>query len=90
MPVDFPFKLDMTGYVLDKEVHDDESLGKYELYAVSNHIGESDEMGHYTAYAKNCASGGKWFLFDDAETSPVDDVSAIVSKDAFVLYYARV
>jgi ubiquitin C-terminal hydrolase len=43
----------------------------YELYAISNHIGDLD-LGHYTTYAKN---NGRWFEFDDEKVQEVSKSS---------------
>jgi len=81
--VEFPLRdLSLTPYVIDKE----HPPAVYDLTAVSNHYGGMGG-GHYTAYAKNL-NDGKWYYFDDSSVSTADE-DRIVSKAAYVLFYAR-
>ena len=59
--------------------------GRYELFAVSNHSG-TPTMGHYTAYARH-ADSGQWLLFEDSRVSAVANPAAVVSPQAYVLFY---
>jgi len=81
--VDFPLK----GLKLDEFCkNDDMKDTEYDLYAVSNHMGNLGG-GHYTAYAKNIKDQ-KWYDLNDSRTSSVDE-SSIVSRNAYVLFYAK-
>ncbi|KDN35786.1 cysteine proteinase [Tilletiaria anomala UBC 951] len=58
----------------------------YDLYAVDNHYGGLGG-GHYTAYAKNHASG-KWYYFDDSSVREVGPEDCKTSA-AYLLFYRR-
>ena len=77
--------LDMSDIVLGPS--DGDSL-KYELYAISNHMGNLGG-GHYTAYAKNF-NNNKWYSFNDSSTAEVKNISSIITSHAYVLFYKRV
>ena len=80
--VEFPISgLDMRDYVINFK----ESV-LYDLYAVSNHMGNLNG-GHYTAFCKN-AIQDRWVHFDD---SRVGSISAenVCSKAAYLLFYRR-
>jgi len=75
-------KLDISPYVIS-------SAGQkyiYDLYAVSNHSGGLSG-GHYTANAKNCATG-LWYNFNDATAVKISDDS-VVNQNAYLLFYER-
>lgn len=71
--------LDLTPYVAKGEVPP-----VYDLYAVSNHYGDT-EGGHYTAYAMN---GGAWYNFDDSTVTKAD-AEEVCSTASYVLFYKR-
>jgi ubiquitin carboxyl-terminal hydrolase 4/11/15 len=77
-PVD---ELDLREYVTRPGFGD---CCKYELVAISNHIGGTDR-GHYTSY---CKRGDGWFYFDDDVVTPVQ--TSEVSNSAYVLFYHRI
>jgi hypothetical protein len=78
--VEFPLEgLDLSQYTGD-------SKDVYDLYAVSNHYG-SMGGGHYTAFAKNLIDR-QWYELDDSRAKAINS-SAVVTKAAFVLFYAR-
>ena len=82
--VDFPLQsLDMGEYLLNNPNNDSKI---YDLIAVANHYGGLGG-GHYTAYAKNCHTGG-WHYFDDSNVSQASEDN-VVSKAAYVLFYER-
>ena len=62
--VDFPFDLDLTTRVINKE---DGKQEVFDLIAVDDHFG-SLGGGHYTAYAKNFVDG-QWYNYNGKETS---------------------
>jgi hypothetical protein len=82
--VDFPDQLDMSNFVT---VNEDTGGVNYELYAVSNHMGNLGS-GHYTCFAKH-ATSGKWYTFNDNICTETD-LKRIVSNDAYILFYRRV
>ncbi|KAG6431489.1 hypothetical protein SASPL_109568 [Salvia splendens] len=83
--VNFPIhNLDLSKYVKSKDAS--EGSHTYELYAISNHYGGLGG-GHYSAYCK--LTDGKWYHFDDAHVSPVNE-SEIKTSAAYVLFYQRV
>ncbi|KAL3817855.1 hypothetical protein ACJIZ3_003760 [Penstemon smallii] len=84
--VNFPIhNLDLSKYVKCKDVS--ESSHVYELYAISNHYGGLGG-GHYSAYCK-LIDENRWYHFDDAHVSPVNE-SEIKTSAAYVLFYQRV
>eukprot|EP00730_Choanoeca_flexa_P005876 TRINITY_DN12039_c0_g1_i1.p1 TRINITY_DN12039_c0_g1~~TRINITY_DN12039_c0_g1_i1.p1 ORF type:complete len:1034 (+),score=263.37 TRINITY_DN12039_c0_g1_i1:1657-4758(+) len=81
--VDFPLsKLDLSPYVLSP---DDRDNALYDLYAVSNHMGNFGG-GHYTAYAVD--KDGNWANYDDSWVSAADE-NRIVSTNSYLLFYRR-
>jgi len=66
---------------------DDGNQELYRLYAVSNHSG-GVSFGHYTAHCYNQTSG-KWYLFNDELTRPVNYTDLDGSK-AYILFFERV
>ena len=81
--VHFPLEdLNLSKYVIGYN----NNLYKYELYAVSNHIGNV-MGGHYTSFVKN--NNGHWYHFDDAKIQQVQDNNRIVTPKAYCLFYRR-
>jgi len=80
--VDFPLEgLDLKDFVVNPN-----EKTVFDLYAVSNHMGNMGG-GHYTAYCKNLINGN-WYLHDDdhvRQARPED----VVSPSAYVLFYVR-
>lgn len=95
--IDFPIDdLDLNKYIYhgDMKVKGKES-SKYSLIAVANHIGGSLDSGHY--YAMNRIVGtDKWVLYNDETVreisyyTPEQLKQRVVSKNAYVLIYARI
>jgi len=80
--VDFPvYSLDMSPYLLDA----DEPV-LYDLYAVSNHIGNI-HGGHYTAFCKNQLDK-KWYKFDDSSAKKMEE-GGVCSHHAYLLFYRK-
>ncbi|XP_041863701.1 ubiquitin carboxyl-terminal hydrolase 2-like [Melanotaenia boesemani] len=78
--VDFPVKdLDLREFSADSS-----ERPVYNLYAVSNHTGNT-LGGHYTAYCKNPALG-EWYSFNDSRVSPIPS-NQVRSSNAYVLFY---
>lgn len=78
--VSFPWSLNLEPYISHKHKNN-----SYNLYAVSNHIGESVNAGHYTSYCKNSISGN-WLQYDDTTVSVVRP-QEIQSSAAYILFY---
>ncbi|CAA0843231.1 Ubiquitin carboxyl-terminal hydrolase 9 [Striga hermonthica] len=84
--VNFPIhNLDLSKYVKSGGMEEGSHL--YELYAISNHYGGLGG-GHYSAYCK-LVDENRWYHFDDAHVSPVNE-SEIKTSAAYVLFYRRV
>ncbi len=80
--VDFPLEnLDLSKYMK----HSD-AKPIYDLYAVSNHYGNTG-FGHYTAFAFNHHAKA-WYRFDDSSVTPLDK-SEVCSTASYVLFYKR-
>ena len=88
--VDFPTRdLDMSPYVLHKQ--DKDSCFVYDLYAVTNHYGQSG-YGHYTSFARDIFDSGskrklcRWNVFDDEQCGHESNVK---TSAAYLLFYLR-
>lgn len=55
--------------------------GVYDLFGVVFH-----GNNHYTAA---CEAGGKWHMQDDGVSTPIENINALVHKDAYVLMYKK-
>eukprot|EP01094_Clydonella_sp_ATCC50884_P025313 TRINITY_DN6606_c0_g1_i1.p1 TRINITY_DN6606_c0_g1~~TRINITY_DN6606_c0_g1_i1.p1 ORF type:complete len:883 (+),score=340.54 TRINITY_DN6606_c0_g1_i1:317-2650(+) len=80
--VSLPQRLDLSSWM--SSPGEDEHRW-YQLYAVLNHSG-SLAGGHYIAYAKH-SEDGKWYCYDDRRVTEME-ASEVVSKNAYVLFYA--
>ena len=78
--VEFPINnLDLSKYIL--RLNNQES--KYNLYAIANHIGDSN-FGHYMSYCKNY--NNKWYKYDDDSVIEIEE-KYLVSTYAYCLFY---
>ncbi|XP_037125229.1 ubiquitin carboxyl-terminal hydrolase 2-like [Syngnathus acus] len=78
--VNFPLKeLDLREFASDGS-----DRAMYNLYAVSNHWGNT-LGGHYTSYCKN-AIVGEWYGFNDCRVSHMSS-SQVRSSNAYILFY---
>uniref|UniRef100_A0A3P9M1N0 Ubiquitin carboxyl-terminal hydrolase n=1 Tax=Oryzias latipes TaxID=8090 RepID=A0A3P9M1N0_ORYLA len=78
--VNFPLKeLDLREFSADNSEHP-----VYNLYAVSNHTGNT-LGGHYTAYCRNPALG-EWYSYNDSRVSPISS-GQVRTSNAYVLFY---
>jgi ubiquitin C-terminal hydrolase len=59
----------------------------YNLAAVSMHNGNL-EGGHYTTFAR-LNGVGQWYYFNDSFIEEVDDITDIVTRNAYLLIYLR-
>lgn len=62
------------------------SSARYALYGVVCHSGDSGS-GHYWSM---CEIMGRWFRVDDETSTQIDDVNAVITRDAYMLFYKRV
>ena len=60
---------------------------EYDLIGVINHYGNPNN-GHYLSYIKD-SENNRWHVFNDSFTAEVNNINAIVSKDAYILIYKR-
>ncbi|CAM4765914.1 unnamed protein product [Rotaria magnacalcarata] len=80
--IDCPIRsLDLSNFVVNPTEN-----AKYDLIAVSNHMGSLKD-GHYTTYAKN-SHDKKWYRFNDARITEIKEDN-VISKAAYVLIYQR-
>ena len=82
-PVRFYEGLDLRE-IIDAEISDGSST-KYNLFAVTNHIGEIN-TGHYFSYIK---IGKNWYCFEDSKVYEVGYQINMTSKDVYTLFYMR-
>ena len=77
------------GTKLDTFVHYSDELrvgsSRYRLVGACFHRGTVGG-GHYSAM---CCVNGRWFAMDDETARPLHDVDAVISRDAYVLFYQR-
>ena len=79
--VDFPVNnLDLKDFVIGP----DKEHSKYDLFAVSQHYGDTGG-GHYTAVCKN---NGKWYSYNDSSCYESSE-SETQTSAAYVLFYRR-
>lgn len=77
--VDYPVDLDLSGAVRSN------APCRYSLFAVCLHSGDL-ASGHYSAL---CEVHGRWHHVNDAAATPVDDLNALIQRDAYVLLYKK-
>ncbi|CAG7824656.1 unnamed protein product, partial [Allacma fusca] len=58
----------------------------YETYAIVNHIGNSMESGHYTAYG---LSSGTWFHYDDARVRKLK-LGEMELENSYIFFLRRI
>ena len=68
----------MTKYIVNKTRE-----YKYELYAISNHIGTLNN-GHYYSYIKK---NNIWYNFNDDKVFILNENSHIENEHAYLLFY---
>jgi ubiquitin carboxyl-terminal hydrolase 4/11/15 len=88
--INFPIKdLDLTQYT--SCLNKNKIYNKYNLFAVSNHIGNMFG-GHYYSYCKN---NDGWYEFNDEKISKIcsfedNDIDKIVTQNAYLLFYEQI
>ena len=81
--IDFPINdLNLSKYVCGYN----EKSYVYDLFGVCNHFG-SVSGGHYSAFVKNYKN--EWIHYDDEHNEVVNDLSKIVSSNAYCLFYRK-
>ena len=84
--VNYPLTdLDLSKYIISNNTT--KKSIKYDLFAVANHYGTLS-FGHYTAFCKNSITG-KWYEFNDSIVSEINDLSSIITSNAYVLFYRQ-
>ena len=83
--INFCLDLDLSNYIEFRNTG-----CQYELVGVITHIGESSMSGHFIAYCKSYWDN-KWYKFNDAIVSPVNDFKTEVIDFAmpYVLFYQK-
>lgn len=80
--IEYPLvNLDLSDYITNPE---DTYL--YDLYAVCCHTG-STNFGHYYSYCLK--PDGTWYKFNDQHTTKIDNLSKVITEDAYVLFYYK-
>ena len=69
----------------DKDSNVDGHHSKYTLMGLAEHVGKSEQSGHYTAHTLR---KGKWFKFDDEYFNQVSEKEAL-KREAYLLFYIR-
>lgn len=82
-PVRFYEGLDLRE-IIDAEISDGSST-KYNLFAITNHIGEIN-TGHYFSYIK---IDKNWYCFEDSKVYKVGYKINMTSKEVYTLFYMR-
>ena len=80
--ITFPDELDTKGIFIN-------SNGKFQLYAVVKHFGESGSSGHFTAYCRSPIDQA-WYFYNDATVTPVDQQGLYEMREiglTYMLFY---
>lgn len=70
--------------LIDVELKDGSST-KYNLFAISNHVGEVN-TGHYFSYIK---IGNNWYCFEDSKVYKIGYQIQMNTKEVYTLFYTR-
>ena len=85
---EYPLKLNIDNYIVDKSSINN----NYELICVLTHIGPSGMAGHFIAFCKS-PTNGKWYCYNDADVSEIDDPryenSDEIETIPYVLFYQK-
>lgn len=82
--VEFPSEnLDFSKYIISN-MEKDKAL--FDIYAICNHYGASNQSGHYTTYSKNFLNQ-RWFCYNDSTVSPLQ--SSLINKNNYILFYEK-
>ena len=83
-PVQFP----VNGLNMNCNLGGTDQVGEYNLYAVSNHIGERTNAGHFTVKCKSIEEEA-WWKFDDKKCTKDKEPSQRGSDQAYIFFYTR-
>ena len=81
---EYPKEIDMSQFQ-NKEDNVDGQITRYELCGLTEHVGRSDQSGHYTAHTFR---EGNWYKFDDEFFMKVNEKDAL-KREAYLLFYKR-
>lgn len=70
--------------IIDAEINDGSST-KYDLFAITNHVGEIN-TGHYYSYIK---IGNSWYCFEDSKVYKIGSKIDMTSNEVYTLFYTR-
>jgi len=73
------------GQFQDAGANVDGQTSRYKLMGLAEHVGKSEQSGHYTAHTLR---QGKWFKFDDEYFNEVSEKEAL-RREAYLLFYIR-
>jgi ubiquitin C-terminal hydrolase len=76
--------IDLSVY-MDANVNNSGVSSKYQLIGLAEHVGASEQSGHYTAHTLR---HGQWYKFDDEYFKSVS-VNDAMSREAYLLFYQR-
>ena len=81
--IDFPINnLDLSPYVKGYQPH----THTYDLYGICNHLGGTSG-GHYTSFVKT--ADGVWMHFDDERMETINNETALITSNAYCLFYRK-
>jgi ubiquitin C-terminal hydrolase len=82
--INYPKQIDMKDFQ-NKEDNIHNQITKYNLFGITEHMGGSDNSGHYTAHTLR---EGNWYSFDDEYFKKVKEQDAM-NCEAYLLFYSR-
>lgn len=85
LPQKISVKKDGEFSTLSSIVDESDGCDKYELVAITDHIGNLD-YGHYTALAKR---GENWYHFNDSNVTQIPEISE-PSRTSFTVFYEKI
>ena len=71
--------------IIDAEISDGSST-KYDLFAISNHVGDNINTGHYYS---NIRIGNNWYCFEDSKVYKIGSKIEMTSNEVYTLFYTR-
>lgn len=81
--IDFPiYNLNINKYMSDLSSQTGQYI--YDLYAISNHIGNINN-GHYYSFIKSL-SNSNWYIVDDNNINEINETD-IITSNAYILFY---
>ena len=87
--IEFPEILDLSDIVTDPN----KKQSTYSLYAISNHIGQRFQQGHYITHCRH-PKNDNWYVLNDSNVSlcsnPESEIFSSKNNSAYILFYKRV